>query len=94
MEARGKLSRIFGSALQYIRDYTDKGKEVSRGGYKTVPGKSASRNGTPNRMTRVTDDLGNEYYCPTGVLKDANFVKEEEKNNCFDYKILSADRLG
>jgi hypothetical protein len=96
MAARGKLSRIVGSALQYIQNHTS--KEDRREGRSSTNDRrnfnaSASRNQDADRMTRVTDDLGNEYYCPISLLKERNFVKEEEKFNCFDYKILSANRL-
>lgn len=97
MEGRGKLSRILRSARQYIRTQAEKGERARRERpfpveARKASGKSALRQADAGRMTRVTDDLGNEYYCPLGVLKDPNFVREEEKTSCFDYKILSADR--
>jgi hypothetical protein len=95
MATRGMLSRIVGSAIQYIQDHTNKGDR--RESLSAVDGRRkhstfASRNPDPDRMTRVTDELGNEYYCPMNMLKENSFVREEEKLNCFDYKILSANR--
>lgn len=81
MRARSKKSNgMSGIISRFFSLFTHpKSDAVSEGG----------KSGSDHGMRRVTDDLGNEYLCPTDKLKDRNFVREREKINCFDYDTIS-----
>lgn len=86
MNARKKFNNLMGKAMGVVSYVLDAGKK-SLESSSTASSSRAMRGErvNPNEMIRVTDSRGNEYLCPIGKLKDANFVAEREKSYCHDY---------
>ncbi len=81
MDARDKFNKLVGKGRGFISHVIEEAR-------KPYARSTQTRHAAPGEMVRVTDDTGDEYLCPAGKLKDANFVSEGEKSDCFDYSAV------
>lgn len=84
--SRGIIRKMFDFLLD-----KDKGPQTDRP-FSDTRTTTARQDESPNRLTRVTDNEGNEYLCPVGNLRESSFVSEDEKINCYDYDVVTSTK--